>query len=488
MSEYFSLDRISVLSKFSANAHIHIIGVCGVAMAPLAVELARKGFRVSGSDKEYYEPMASLLRTHKLELKQGYQAGNIDSSVELVVIGNAVSRNNPEVVEVQRREIAYTCAPALLYDLVINTKRSVVVSGTHGKSTTSALLANALKNLNASPSFFIGALPLFAQFGLESKSGSVSVVEGDEYDSAFFAKQPKFLFYKPDILIVSSVEYDHADIYPDLESINQQFTKLVSSMPKGSVVICQADLENLGQLSAIWQSTCNAKIVRYGINGNLDFKLLSSIQNGVHQTVRFSCKALGERSFELPMLGQHNALNSLAAYAALLELGFEAAAIEVALAGYRGIKRRQEVVFESNELIIIDDFAHHPTAVRETLNAVRKAFPTRKIWGIFEPRSNSSRRKVFQRDYVSAFNAADQVVLANIEKREIDQGQQLLNVSELSQDIEHSGVKSICLPDAESIASYLLTNRATNDLFLIMSNGSFAGLVSKLLAKVQALS
>ena len=477
---YFSVERLTALSSIGAAGRVHVIGVCGVAMAQLAIMLCRKGYRVSGSDKDYYEPMRSRLKQHPIDLKQGFDANHISNQIDLVLIGNVAGASNPEVQAIEFCNRAYTIFPKLLYELAIEGKHSIVVSGTHGKSTTSALLALALSELKAEPSYFFGAASDQLPSGLELGRGAFSVVEGDEYDSAFFAKMPKFSFYKPHSLIVTSVEFDHADIYPSLHEINAEFDKLVQAMPGGSRVIACIDQANLRSLAQTWRSKAGAEIVTYGTSADAQYRLLETTPAGLTQraTVRIPDGTSIVMQVALP--GAHNMLNAVAALAVLTGAGFGVEQALAAISKFKGVKRRQEVRFNRAGVILIEDFAHHPTAVLETLKSIRAAFPRERIWAVFEPRSNTSRRKVFQKDYIAAFAPADQVVLCQVQSREIDQGMELLDVAELSQEIGHAGNPSRLLPDASAIAQLLESEVRQADVVLLMSNGSFGGLAELL--------
>ena len=484
--DYFNVSRATALESVAAGAKIHVSGVCGVAMAQLAVELVRRGFAVSGSDKEFYEPMGSFLKRSSVALKEGYKAEHIPEDASLVVIGNALVYENPEVQEVERRKIPYSLFPKILYDVVIRGKQSIVVSGTHGKSTTTALMAWLLSRMQLSPSYFIGAAVPDLPSSLVSSTGELSVVEGDEYDSAFFAKVPKFTFYKPNTLIVTAIEYDHADIYSSLKQIEDEFTKLVTSLPDDADVICCIDTENVTRLVEEWRETASCKITTYGKSGGADIQLVDRHVEGRTQHVTLALHDGAEVGFSLSLPGEHNALNATAAYIACMVNNLDIETAGNLMRGFLGAKRRQEVRFDSKNVTLIDDFAHHPTAVRETLSALRSFYPGRRLWAVFEPRSNTSRRKVFQKDYVSAFRSADRVVLCDVAARSIDAGQELIKVSDLAESIGLAGTPAVALHDADAIRSYLMEHMEPGDVFVIMSNGSFGGLVGKFEGELRA--
>ncbi|NLF25326.1 MAG: hypothetical protein GX589_06675 [Deltaproteobacteria bacterium] len=479
--DYFQIQNTTSLSQVPPGGKIHIIGVCGVAMGQLAVALAEKGYRISGSDKEFYEPMGSFLKHAKISLCRGYAASNVPADCDLVIIGNAISYGHPEVDQIEQRHLPYNCFPKALYELAIQGKLSIAICGTHGKSTTTALTATILKELGKEPSFFIGGVSNQLGTSLKVGTGQVSVVEGDEYDSAFFAKVPKFAFYHPDICVINAIEFDHADIYPDLAAVNREFDTLVKSLPKEAYALCCLDFENLRTLLKSWRSDAQCRLLTFGSAADADFRISSRRQEGNLQIVRFSSQETGEHELRLPLIGEYNARNALAAtIAAWLSGGVKIEDAARVLRGVKTIKRRQELHLEKDGVVLLEDFAHHPTAVAQTLAAVREAYPGKTIWAIFEPRSNTSRRKIFQQEYIKAFELADRAIIAEVTVREIDKNQDLLDTHELSRAITASGTPCECLPDAKSIAAQVMEKISTNDLILVMSNGSFGGLIGML--------
>lgn len=478
--EFFSVDRASGLELVPSNGRIHVIGVCGVAMAQLAIELTERGYSVSGSDVEFYEPMGGLLRRSSVSLKEGYRAENIPTDVSLVVIGNSISYGNPEVAIVEQRGLPYTLFPKLLFELVISGKHSIVISGTHGKSTTSGLCASVLYSARRDPGYFIGGVVEGLPKSLHVGTGTVSVVEGDEYDSAFFAKVPKFSFYRPDTLVVTAIEYDHADIYPDLQSIEREFNTIVSKVPASGQVICCVDDENIRRLISAWRANSKARIISYGLHDSSDFRIISrtSLPNG--QSLSLRSKAGESLRLTIPLMGAHNARNSVSVFLACRAAGILDQEILDGLSKFQGVKRRQEIRAENGGILLIEDFAHHPTAVHETLSAVRERYTDRRIWAVFEPRSNTSRRKIFQDAYIEAFKNADEVILASVSARKSDEGQELLNVSELAEKIFAAGTPARVIDTPDNIAQYLKGEMRPGDLILVMSNGSFGGLIDTL--------
>lgn len=477
----FQVEKATSLTVIPKGGRVHLIGVSGTAMAPLAVLLQDLGYQVSGSDKEFFEPMGSLLAQSKIELHRGYSASNLSNEIELVVIGNAVSYENPEVSAVEKLELKYTFSAKMLYDLLIEGTTALVVTGTHGKSTTTSLLATALSELGSNPNFFIAALPKKRPIGLVRGGGKFSAIEGDEYDSAFFAKTPKFNFYKPHSVIVTGIEFDHADIYPDLHSILNEFRTLLMNLPADGHAICCMDCPNLTELINNLPSQLQKRIVSYGTNKSSDFVLERVEQNGMTSKVYYS-NDNRQHSFDLPMLGEHNAKNALATIALLNCFEFDQVQIASALVSYTGLRRRQDIRFDQDDILVIDDFAHHPSAVYETLRAIRSAFRDRRIIAVFEPRSNTSRRKVFQQEYVRAFASADQVILCDVEIRSLDVGLDLLDVKALAEDISKSGVQTQAFSEPSKIYEKLQVLVKPNDVVVVMSNGAFGGLVEKLVS------
>jgi UDP-N-acetylmuramate: L-alanyl-gamma-D-glutamyl-meso-diaminopimelate ligase len=440
------------------------------------VALCDRGFKVSGSDKEFYEPMKSLLARSPVTTLTGYQREHVPVDADLVVIGNAISYGNPEVDVVEELGLPYTCFPKLLQEVAIAGKHSVVVTGTHGKSTTTAIIATLLLQDGRDPSYFVGGIAQGLPQSLAVGKGRFSVVEGDEYDSAFFAKVPKFSFYTPDTVVVNAIEYDHADIYDSVEAIEAEFTKLVTGLSKTRTAICCIDFPIVKRLVAEWKQKAACEILTFGADPDADFVILNRETVGFSQKVTITGPGIGGCTFELPMVGEYNARNALAAVIVSQIAGIDLGKTCEYLASFRAVKRRQEIV-------LIEDFAHHPTAVEQTVDAIREAFPKARLWAVFEPRSNTSRRKVFQQAYIKAFKRADHVILKNVQARAIDSGVELIDVRVLSDSITASGIPSVCLDNVQQIQEYLWkeisrtgSDEEVQDVVFVMSNGSFDGL------------
>lgn len=481
--DFFKVSSTTSLQSLRPGAKIHVIGVCGVAMAQLSVALTDRGFVVSGSDKEFYEPMKSLLARSAVETKTGYQREHVPTDADLVVIGNAISYGNPEVDVVEELNLPYTCFPKILQEVAIAGKHSVVVTGTHGKSTTTALIATLLLQDNREPSYFVGGIAQGLPQSLAVGKGGFSVVEGDEYDSAFFAKVPKFSFYTPDTVVVNAIEYDHADIYPNVEAIEAEFNKLITGLSKTGTAVCCIDFPIVKRLVSEWKRSAQCEILTFGADPEADYSIVSRETTGFSQKVTVTGPGIGGCTFEIPMVGEYNARNALAAVIVSQIVGMELGKTVEYLAAFKAVKRRQEVRARKDGVVLIEDFAHHPTAVAQTVEAVREAFPKARLWAVFEPRSNTSRRKVFQDDYVKAFRKADRVILKNAQARAIDTGIELIDVKVLSDQITASGVTSVCLDDVTAIREHLWReiprvagSKEANDVVFVMSNGSFDGL------------
>ncbi len=478
---YFSVQASTPLSRVKVGSKIHVIGVCGVAMAQLSVELTRRGYIVSGSDKEFYEPMGSLLKASPIKLCHGYARENVPVDAALVVIGNAISYGHPEVTAVEELGLAYSLFPKLLFDLAIEGRHSIVISGTHGKTTTTSLCAATLTRSGKTPSYFIGGVVKDLPDSL-SIGNEFSVVEGDEYDSAFFAKVPKFTFYKPQTLVVTAIEFDHGDIYPSLAAIEEEFTKLVLSMDPSGTVIVNLGFEACRRLVPQWRKAWPGKILTYGLQDEADHRVLNVGGNADQRSMVKTTKG----NFSLALPGEHNAQNALATILALEQVGIPAPQSVKLLEEFQGVVRRQEVRFDRGGVTVIDDFAKHPTSVRETLKALRTKYGNRRIIAVFEPRTNTSRRKVFQKEYVDSFTRADQVILCEITQRTPDQGQALISVDELATDIRAQGTDAVALASPEAIRDELHQRIKKGDVVAIMSNGGFGGLVQMMVDQCEA--
>jgi UDP-N-acetylmuramate: L-alanyl-gamma-D-glutamyl-meso-diaminopimelate ligase len=476
---YFNKAQLTSLDQIQSGAKIHVIGVCGVAMAQIAVELSHLGFKVSGSDKEFYEPMASVLTSSSIECRKTYSAANICDDLALVVIGNSVVKDNPEVQEAERLALPYAIFPQLLYDLIIKNRRSLVVSGTHGKTTTSAMLSYALIQLGLEPSYFFGGKAIQIESGLKLGQGRFSVVEGDEYDSAFFAKLAKFHFYKPNTLIVNSVEFDHADIYRDIEQIFQEFLGLIQDMPPNSNIVGSFDDKGVRDIfKRIHRQDLN--LISYGEDPNSKIRIEFSKDQGRNTTVVFKDLSDREVSLNLSIPGRFNLKNAIACYLALECEGiYQIEKLPEIFKSFRGVARRQQVWLEE-PVKLIEDFAHHPTAVAETLKALKEWNPNKRIIAVFEPRSVTSRKKIFESDYIDALAHADIVILKEVEARPLDNLEDLIQVHRICKGLIERGGQAFYFKDNQMILDCVLAQAIPENVVVVMSNGSFGGLITQL--------
>ena len=458
-------------------SHIHIMGVCGTGMASLAGMLKDSGYIVTGSDENVYPPMSDFLASCNIKIQKGYSAENLSKQPDLVVVGNTIRKSNPEAQALAGLGIPYVSFPQALAHYFLADKTSLVVTGTHGKTTTSSILASLLDKAGLTPGFMIGGL--VQAFGRNYNLGSSPyfVVEGDEYDTAFFDKGPKFLHYQPQIAIVTSIEFDHADIYADLEAIKLSFARLMAIMPKdGCVVACFDDpvvQEIAGKAQCEVQSYGLDTGSEWTIN-NLEVKPGTTSFDVVHKGKFYSaCKC--------PMPGRHNALNALAVIAVLDRLGLDKEVIITGLSSFEGVRRRQEVRGVINDITVIDDFAHHPTAVRETLTALKQAYEGQRLVAVFEPRTNSSRRRIFQNDYVSAFDRADILLVREPVPLADFPAEQLFSSKQLASDLKDRGIDALSFPDTDEILDHLQTMLVPGDVVAILSNGGFDNIHTRLL-------
>jgi UDP-N-acetylmuramate: L-alanyl-gamma-D-glutamyl-meso-diaminopimelate ligase len=457
------------------GAHCYFIGIGGIAMAQAALLLQEMGYRVTGSDAALNPPSDQLLREAHIAVKEGFDAVHLSPAPDLVVIGNAVSRGNPEVEAVLNQGILYLSLPGLIEEALLDKKRSMVVTGTHGKTTTTALLAWLLYQGGMDPSFLVGGVPLNFGKGYGSGKGEWVILEGDEYDSAFFDKQPKFLHYHPEVAILTSIEYDHVDIYQDLEAIKQAFRRFIAMIPSNGTLIACNDDSIVREVIA----SASCKVETYGSNGQWSPRGVWSMAQGTIFFLYRGDEKLGE--FEVPLWGDHNVNNVVGAVAAASHLGLSFAQIREGLMTFRGVRRRMEVIGETRGITVIDDFAHHPTAIRETLRGVRARFPKARLWAIFEPRSQTMRRRVFQHELAAALRESDQVVIGKPFSPP-SQGEALdpnVVVEEIRQTKGASA--ATYLEDPVQIVAHCLARAVPGDVIVVMSSGHFAGLPERIM-------
>ncbi|HEX7284517.1 MAG TPA: UDP-N-acetylmuramate:L-alanyl-gamma-D-glutamyl-meso-diaminopimelate ligase [Vicinamibacterales bacterium] len=464
-------------------ARIHLIGVAGTAMATLAAMLKHRGHDVSGSDEHVYPPMSDFLAAEKISVLEGYKADHISTSIDLVVVGNAISRGNAELEAVLDAGIRYASLPETIRDQWLWAAHSIVIAGTHGKTTTTSLTGWLLTAAGADPTVLIGGIARnFGNDGASYRlgSGNAFVIEGDEYDSAYFDKTAKFLKYLPDIAVINNIEFDHADIYRDIDEVRLAFKRLVNLVPRRGLVLLGIDSPDAAALIA----NVRSRVQTFGLSAGAEWQA-SDIR--VRGGTRFRVKRGGvdQGEFTMGLLGEHNVRNALAAIAVGVDVGLDIEALRRGLATFKGVKRRLEVVGEAKGVTIYDDFAHHPTAVEETLRAVRQAAPGQRIWAIFEPRSASSCRRVFQDDFARAFAGADEVVLASVFRSTLPESERL-SETQLVDDLTRRHVSARHLPTVDAIADAVSQEARDGDLVVVMSNGGFGGIHQKLVNALAA--
>jgi len=468
----------SSLNFFPENiSHIHLMGICGTGMAALAGMLQSKGFRVTGSDNNVYPPMSDFLAGLGLTVQSGYDPANLEPRPDLVVVGNVIPKANPEAVAMVEAAIAYVSLPQALGHFFLSDKKSLVVAGTHGKTTTSSMLATMLHGAGSDPGFMIGGIVQAFARNFRIGHGSYFVVEGDEYDTAYFDKGPKFLHYQPWLAIITSIEFDHADIYADLEAIKESFRRLVAIMPADGCIIACFDDPVVREI--VRDAPC--QVMSYGQGEGLDWVLddLSVSPAGTSFAVLRSGDYYHDFTSKMP--GRHNGLNSLAVIAAMAHLGLTAETISRELLAFAGVKRRQEVRGEVGGVTVIDDFAHHPTAVRETLAALAAAYAGRRLVAVFEARTNSSRRRIFQEDYARVFDHADLVVVKEPEAIAGLAPADRFSADELVRDLAARGRTSNYFADTDEVLSFLGDELIPGDVVAILSNGGFDNIHVRLL-------
>lgn len=455
---------------------VYLIGVCGTAMATLAAMLSDRGHAVHGSDAHVYPPMSDFLAARGIVCLDGFDEAHVTADIDLVVIGNAVSRGNPEVEAVLDRRLRYRSLPEMVRDEFLWDRDPIVIAGTHGKTTTTSLVSWVLADCGRDPSFLVGGMAENFSSSYRLGEGREFVIEGDEYDSAFFDKTAKFLKYVPQVAVVGNLEFDHADIYDDFEAIRLAVRRLVSLLPRGGRLVLGADSGPALEMAT--GALC--PVTTFGFSAAADWRAVEAVTepNGT----RFAVLHHGDRVCEVqvPLVGAFNVRNVLAAMAVAHGVGIDVEAMVTALARFKGVKRRLELRGRARGVTVFDDFAHHPTAVRETLAGVRAAFPNRRVWAIFEPRSATSCRRVFQADFAAAFQAADDVIIGEVYRASLPDDERL-SESELVDGIGHTGPRARHLADVEDIVRAVAAGAGDGDLVVVMSNGGFGGIHDRLL-------
>lgn len=456
------------------KAHVHLIGICGTAMASLAGLLKDRGYRVTGSDTQFYPPMSLQLEKLAIPLFSGYKAENLKEKPDLVIVGNVISRGNPEAEEAFRLEVPYMSLPQAMSEFVIADTHSIVISGTHGKTTTTSLMSWMCESAGLKPGFMVGGIPKNYGVSFQNPKGQYFVIEGDEYDTAFFDKVPKFIHYKPRTVVLTSVEFDHADIYKDLDDVKKAFRRLLELIPADGLLIYNCEDQNI--LSLLSFAKC--KKIAVGLSsGDYQVSEVEPIREGI----RFRLKSPeGATQYQLPLFGEYNAFNAAYVIAVVKTLGWSVD-IQACFSQFQGVKRRQEIIGERHGVLVIEDFAHHPSAVEQTLKTFMKRRGENKLHAIFEPRSATSRRNVFQDDYAKSFLNTDFAYICEPYNVQALPEEQRFSSRKLVQDIEEQGVHAFLCTDVDAIVNQVKLNAKPGDIVLIMSNGGFDGIYGKLL-------
>ncbi len=464
--------------------HIHQIGICGTAMASLAGMLKQRGHHVTGSDAGAYPPMSDFLAALGIPLSQPFAISNLDPRPDMVVVGNAISRGNVELEHVLNQRIQFCSLPQILHDEFLRGKEVLVVAGTHGKTTTTSMLAWIFHQAAMQPSFLIGGIAENFGSSFQLGQGKHFILEGDEYDTAFFDKGPKFLHYFPDAIILTSVEFDHADIYKDLDAVETAFKRLVNLVPGQGRIVALDTGDSVQR--CLERAFC--PVERYGSRKGATWQ----VANLKLDSARTSWSVLrnGESwaHFEFSLAGEYNVLNATAAAALASGYGIPKEAIASALKTFKSVKRRLEVRAQVNGITIIDDFAHHPTAIAGTLKALHSRYPGARLWAILEPRSNTLRRNVFQNDLARSLAAADEIVIANIFRSESIPEHERMNLAALAAEIERQGRRARIIPDADQIVETVAPELRPGDVVAILSNGGFSGIYEKLPQRLKSIA
>lgn len=460
---------------------IHLIAICGTGMAALAGMLKQRGYEITGSDTNVYPPMSTFLESMGISVHNGFDARHLQPAPDLVIIGNAMSRGNPEVEYVLNEQIPFASLPETLKNHFIRGKYSCVVAGTHGKTTTSSLLAWTLQSAGLAPSFFIGGIPENFGQGFQLGNGKHFVLEGDEYDSAFFDKGPKFLHYLPNLVILNNVEFDHADIYRSFEDVQISFRRLINLIPsQGYLLACSDDPTVRAMLPKAF-----CRVITFGTGAEAEWRAdnIRVVEGGTEFEVVRGNDRLGP--FFTPLNGVHNVKNATAVLAAAEALGLAREQVAAALRSFKNVRRRLQLLYDEQNIKIFDDFAHHPTEIRATMHGLRERFPERRLFAVFEPRSATAKRKVFEQEYLNAFLAAPHVVFAPLHRADKVPEAERLSLDAVVNGLRAQGKTVAVKATGEEMANYILSQLREGDLVLFMSNGDFGGTPALLVQKLK---
>ena len=467
--------------------HYHLIGICGTAMASLAGMLQARGHHVTGSDQNVYPPMSTMLEQLGITVSQGFKRENLTPGPDCVVVGNAIPRGNPEVEETLKRKLLYRSQAEVVKEEFIRGRHSLAIAGTHGKTTTTSIASWVMDQGGLNPSFLIGGVAQNFGSSFRVTDSDYFVIEADEYDTAYFDKGPKFMHYLPELAIVNNIEFDHADIYRDLDAVKLAFRRFMNLVPENGRLIAGWDSPNVRAVVESFGERLFTQVETFGTDASAKWQVRSADFSGGLSRFEVFCENRPWGEFQTPLLGEFNLLNCLAVIVAADAWGLSKEKIAAALASFQNVKRRAEVRGEERGVLVIDDFAHHPTAVRETLRALRARYADRRLIAIFEPRSWSSRLAVFQNDYANAFTSADYVVIASVfDSQKVTEKGRALDTGELIDAISQQGKPALALPGADEIVAHIIPELRSGDLVAIMSNGGFGGIHEKILLALQS--
>jgi len=462
--------------------HYHLIGICGTAMASLAAMLQARGHQVTGSDENVYPPMSTMLASLGISVVQGYKTDNLSPAPDCVVVGNAIPRGNPEVEETLNRRLLYRSLPEVLKKEFIRGRRSLVVAGTHGKTTTTSLAAWVMDQGGLNPSFLVGGLVQNFAASARLTDSDYFIIEGDEYDTAYFDKGPKFMHYLPELAIVGNIEFDHADIYKDIDAVKLAFRRLMNIVPGNGRLIAGWDSPLVREVIASMGQRLFTQVETFGTCEDARWQARDIDCSGGMTRFRVLREGKEWSEFQTPLIGEFNVRNCLSVIIAADAWGIERQAIIDAMSTFKSVRRRCEIRGEVNGITVIDDFAHHPTAVRETLSALKTRYTGQRLVAVFEPRSWSSRLAVFQQEYAKAFAPADYVIVAGVvDTRKATEKGDVLDTAKLIEDIAAQTKPAFAIRDVDEIVERLSSELRSGDVVAIMSNGGFGGIHEKLL-------
>ena len=451
--------------------HLHFLGIAGTGMGTVAAMFRELGLQVTGSDQAVYPPMSDFLRERDIVFHEGYAEQNLSQKPDLAIVGNALSRGNPELEAVLTHRIPFVSLPELLRGWFLYRSRNLVVTGTHGKTTTSTMLAFLLEKGGLQPSWFIGGVPVDLPGGCHHGKGPFWVLEGDEYDTSFADKRSKFLHYLPELVILNNVEFDHADIYPDITAIQKSFRQLLQTVPRNGLALINADDPNA--LAVAKDAPCEILEVGGGLQAAARYQILQQSPSGSDFT-------LHGQKFHLGLAGKHNVHNASMAISAAHTVGLSLSQIAEILPLFQGVRRRLEVRAEAKGITLVDDFGHHPSALRESIAALRHRYPGRRLWALFEPRSNTTRRGIFQNELAQSLSAADGLYITEVARKDQLDPQTCLNPQKIAEDVRRAGREAYFLPGPDEIHQDLMPRLKSGDVVAVFTNGSFGGLVGKL--------